>query len=245
MAGESRKRYASYCDSASSNPGRRRFFYGHHSGVWYTVLVNEALTEPQRRILDFIQDCARRSGRPPTVREICARFGFRSTGTARDHLKALRAKGVLEHRPGEARGLHSTRPVYALPLLGVVAAGQPVMSDENFEGFINLTAPFQGQRNGRTFCLQVRGDSMTGDGIFEGDISVVRSQATAVPGDLVVALVDNEATMKRLVERGNRKWLEPANPKYKPIPVTETARIIGRVIGILRSYEGKINIAPV
>ncbi|MBI5683886.1 MAG: transcriptional repressor LexA [Verrucomicrobia bacterium] len=206
--------------------------------------MNEALTDPQRRILDFIHDCVRRSGRPPTVREICAHFGFRSTGTARDHVNALRAKGVLEHRPHETRGLHPARPVHALPLLGVVAAGQPVMSDENVEGFVNLAAPFQGQRNGRTFCLRVRGDSMVGDGIFEGDISVVRSQSTAASGDLVVALVDNEATMKRLVQRAGRKWLEAANPKYKPIPLTETARIIGRVIGILRSYEGKVNVIP-
>lgn len=206
--------------------------------------MSEALTHQQRRILDFIHDCTRRCGRPPTVREICTHFGFRSTGTARDHLRALRAKGALEHRAREARGLHPTRPVHALPLLGVVAAGQPVMSDENIEGFINLSAPFQGQRSGRTFCLRVHGDSMVGDGIFEGDIGVVRSQPTAVSGDLVVALVDNEATMKRLVQRAGHKWLEAANPKYKPIPVTETARVIGRVIGILRSYEGTINIVP-
>jgi repressor LexA len=207
--------------------------------------MKEGLTDPQRRIMDFILDCARRSGRPPTVREICARFNFRSTGTARDHLKALRAKGVLEHRPGEARGLLPARPVHALPLLGVVAAGQPVMSDENMEGFINLTAAFHGQRGGRTFCLRVRGDSMVGEGIFEGDIGVVRAQPTAAPGDLVVALVDNEATLKRLVQRGGRKWLEAANAKYKSIPLTESARILGRVIGILRSYEGKLNVTPV
>ncbi len=118
------------------------------------------------------------------------------------------------------------------------------MSDENIEGFINISAPFQGQRSSRTFCLRVRGDSMVGDGIFEGDIGIVRSQATATSGDLVVALVDNEATMKRLVQRGGRKWLEAANPKYQPIPVTETARVVGRVIGILRSYEGRIDVTP-
>lgn len=206
--------------------------------------MNEPLTGAQRSILEFIHDCARRSGRPPTVREICAHFGFRSTGTARDHLKALRAKGVLEHRPHETRGLHPARPVHSLPLLGVVAAGQPVLSEENMEGYVNLTAPFQGQRHGRTFCLRVRGDSMIGEGIHDGDISVVRFQSTAAPGDLVVALVDNEATMKRLVQRAGRKWLEAANPKYKPIPLPATARIIGRVIGIFRSYEGKINVAP-
>lgn len=206
--------------------------------------MNESLTDPQRRILEFIHDCARRAGRPPTVREVCAHFGFRSTGTARDHINALRAKGVLEHRPHETRGLHPARPVHSLPLLGVVAAGQPVMSDENMEGFVNLTAPFQGQRAGRTFCLRVRGDSMVGEGIFEGDIGIVRSQPTAAPGDLVVALVDNEATMKRLAHRTGRKWLDAANPKYKPIPLTENARIIGRVIGILRSYDGKVNVIP-
>ncbi|MFA6561399.1 MAG: transcriptional repressor LexA [Verrucomicrobiia bacterium] len=206
--------------------------------------MNESLTCQQRRVLDFIHDCARRAGRPPTVREVCAHFGFRSTGTARDHINALRAKGMLEHRPRETRGLHPARPIHALPLLGVVAAGQPVMSDENVEGFINLTAPFHGQRNGRTFCLRVRGDSMVGEGIFEGDIGVVRSQPTATSGDLVVALVDNEATLKRFVQRGGRKWLEAANPKYKPIPLTETAHILGCVIGILRSYEGKIKVIP-
>ncbi|MCX6907386.1 MAG: transcriptional repressor LexA [Verrucomicrobia bacterium] len=206
--------------------------------------MNDALTDPQRRVLEFIHDCARRSGRPPTVREICAHFGFCSTGTARDHITALRAKGVLEHRPGEARGLHPARPVHGLPLLGVVAAGQPVMSDENIEGFVNLAAPFHGQRSGRTFCLRVRGDSMVGEGIFEGDIGVVRAQSTAASGDLVVALVENEATLKRFVQCGGRKWLEAANPKYKRIPVTDTARIVGRVIGILRSYDGKINVVP-
>ncbi|MBM3887975.1 MAG: repressor LexA [Verrucomicrobia bacterium] len=204
--------------------------------------MNATLTAQQRRILDFIHDCIRRSGRPPTVREVCAQFGFRSTGTGRDHLKALRAKGALEHRPGEARGHQPARPVHALPLLGTVAAGQPTMSEENFDGYVNVAAPFTGQRGGRTFCLRVRGDSMEGEGIFEGDIGVVRSQPTATPGDMVVALVNGETTIKRLTARGGRKWLEPANPKYKPIPVTEATRILGRVIGILRSYEGKLNI---
>ncbi|MCX7826273.1 MAG: transcriptional repressor LexA [Verrucomicrobiae bacterium] len=204
--------------------------------------MNAPLTAQQRRILDYIHDCVRRSGRPPTVREICAQFGFRSTGTGRDHLKALRAKGALEHHPREARGHQPTRPVHALPLLGTVAAGQPVMSEENFDGYINVAAPFTGLRGGRTFCLRVRGDSMEGDGILAGDVAVVRCQPTATPGDLVVALAHGEATLKRLTARNGRRWLEPANPKYKPIPVTEATRILGCVIGILRCCEGRFNV---
>lgn len=206
--------------------------------------MQDSLTPPQQKLLTYILDSIRKSGSPPTVREICAKFGYRSTGTARDHLGALEIKGYLRKLPGKSRGLVPSnwskllRAEFLLPIpiLGRVPAGGPLLAEENIEGTLDLSEEFAGQK---TFALKVHGDSMIEAGICEDDLVVVRSQEHAEPDEIVVALVDGEATVKRLERRNNKLWLQPANPRYEPIPVAGDTRVIGKVIGVIRSYERK------
>jgi repressor LexA len=201
------------------------------------------LTAIQRRVLDFVAR-GTAAGRPPTIREIGAAFGWRSTGTVRDHLRALAAKGALRWDHGRARGLVSRIPPNqkretgnrepGIPLLGRVAAGSPLLSEEHIEGYLDIPAALGTGRAG-TFALRVQGDSMADAGILDGDTVVVRKQDAARSGDIVVALVGGEATVKRLRLEARRAFLDPANPAYRPIPVGADARVVGRVIGVWRS----------
>jgi len=205
--------------------------------------VQEPLTSQQQKLLTYISDNIRGSGRPPTVREICAAFGFRSTGTARDHLRALEVKGHLKKLPGKSRGLvpfnwpKILRVEFPpMPILGRVPAGGPLLAEENIEGSIDFSEEFAGQK---TFALKVHGDSMIDAGICEDDLVIVRAQNHAEPGEIVVALVDGEATVKRLARRNDKLWLQPANRRYDPIPVEGDTKVLGKVIGVIRSYERK------
>jgi repressor LexA len=205
--------------------------------------VQESLTPPQQKLLTYILDSIRKSGSPPTVREICRAFSYRSTGTARDHLHALETKGYIRKQPGKSRGLVPSNwskllraQFPPMPILGRVPAGGPLLAEENIEGTLDLSEEFAGQK---TFALKVHGDSMIEAGICEDDLVVVRAQPHAEPGEIVVALVDGESTVKRLERRNGKLWLQPANPRYEPIPVAGDTRILGKVIGVIRSYERK------
>ena len=205
--------------------------------------MQDSLTPPQQKLRTYILDSIREDGCPPTVREICAEFGYRSTGTARDHLSALETKGYLKKQPGKSRGLiprnwpKILRAQFPpMPILGRIAAGGPLLAEENIEGALDLSEEFAGKK---VFALKVHGDSMIEAGICEDDLVVVRGQDHAEAGEIVVALVDGESTVKRLERRNNKLWLQPANPRYEPIPVTGDTRIIGKVIGVIRSYERK------
>lgn len=205
--------------------------------------MQEPLTPPQQKLLTYILDSIRGAGRPPTVREICHAFGYRSTGTARDHLHALEAKGHLKILPGKSRGLvpcnwpNILRAEFPpMPILGRVPAGGPLLAEENIEGTLDLSEEFAGQK---VFALKVHGDSMIDAGICEDDLVVVRAQNHAEPGEIVVALVDGESTVKRLARRNGKLWLQPANHRYEPIPVEGDTKVLGKVIGVIRSYERK------
>jgi len=207
------------------------------------VPVQEDLTSRQQKVLSCILDSIRANGRPPTVREICRVFGYRSTGTVRDHLRALEAKGHLKKLPGKSRGLVPRNwPAILqerfppMPILGRVPAGGPLLAEENIEGTLDLTEEFAGQK---VFALKVHGDSMIDAGIHEDDLVVVRAQNHAEPDDIVVALVDGESTVKRLARRAGKLWLQPANARYQPIPVEGDTKVLGKVIGVIRSYERK------
>ncbi len=208
------------------------------------------LTPLQERVLDHIARAAA-AGRPPTIREIGAAFGWRSTGTVRDHLRALVAKGALRWDHGRARGLVPARsgarisglevPAQSsgardpgIPILGRVAAGRPLLAEENLEGHLDIPGAVAAGRPG-LFALRVQGDSMRDAGILDGDAVVVRKQETARSGEIVVARVGGEATVKRLRHAGRRAFLDPANPAYMPIPVGGETRILGRVIGVWRA----------
>jgi repressor LexA len=203
--------------------------------------MSEPLTSRQQKLLTYILDSIRSGGRPPTIREICRAFGYRSTGTARDHLHALEAKGHLKKLRGKSRGLvprnwpRILRGEFPpMPILGRVPAGGPLLAEENIEGTLDLSEEFAGQK---VFALKVRGDSMIEAGICEDDLVVVRAQDHAEEGEIVVALVDGEATVKRLARRNGKPWLQPANDRYQPIPVEGDTKVLGKVIGVIRSYE--------
>lgn len=205
--------------------------------------MQPSLTPRQQKLLTYILDSIRGSGRPPTVREICRSFGYRSTGTARDHLRALETKGHLKRLPGKSRGLvpHNWPKILRaefppMPILGRVPAGGPLLAEENIEGTVDLTEEFAGQK---VFALKVHGDSMIDAGICEGDLVVVRAQDHAESGDIVVALVDGESTVKHLARRNGKLRLEPANRRYEPIAVAGDTKVLGKVIGVIRSYERK------
>ena len=193
-------------------------------------------------------------GLPPTVREIQQAFGFRAVQTAKAHLDRLVAEGRLDKLKGKARGYSLPGPLVPrpettlVPLLGRVQAGDLNTAIEDCEGYIPIESrgsqalspqpPRLGPRDGVLFALRVRGESMTGAGIMPGDIVIVRSQATANPGDIVVALVGDEATVKTLRLKRNKIILQPENPDFDPIiPEPDECTILGKVIESRRYIE--------
>ncbi|ULQ45993.1 transcriptional repressor LexA [Flagellatimonas centrodinii] len=200
------------------------------------------LTDRQRDILDFIRETLRDRGAPPTRADIMRRFGFRSPTAADDHLKALARKGAIELLPNAARGIRllaDEPPAEAgLAIVGRVAAGQPIMSDAGIERWIPIEPRFFSPR--AHFLLRVHGDSMRDAGIFDGDLLAVHRTPVADSGQIVVARVDDEITVKRLRLRDEFAELLPANPAYAPIRVNLSRQelvIEGRAVGLIRSGD--------
>ena len=197
------------------------------------------LTERQHQVLKFIVEMIEERGLPPTIREIGERFGISSTLGVWRHLQALEKKGFIKRWEGRARGIEpiweQVRKLFHgphhIPLVGRVAAGAPILAVENIEGFLSLEELFPEEGD---FALRIQGDSMKDAGILPGDIVVVRQQPAADIGEIVVALVnEEEATVKRLAQIEGELYLEPANPRYRPIPA-EGAQIVGKVVGVIR-----------
>ncbi|MBC7288207.1 MAG: transcriptional repressor LexA [Armatimonadetes bacterium] len=196
----------------------------------------------RQQILDFIRRTIQEQGFPPTVREICRAVGLRSTSTVHFHLRALERAGLLKREPLLTRAMrpmdmeHSPKQqrVRYVPLVGRVAAGTPVLAEQNVEELIPL--PEGILPAGEAFMLRVRGDSMIGDGIYDGDLVVVQRQDTADDGDLVVALIEDEAVVKRFIRHSETIELRSSNPVYPPIYVRE-ARVLGVVVGLLRRFR--------
>lgn len=194
------------------------------------------LTPKQKRVLDFIEAYTDRQGFAPSQHEIARAFGLRSLGTVQNYLVRLEREGVLTKAWNARRGMRVLRPgkqLSELPLAGIVAAGKPIEAIEN-PGTIEVPSSMVG--DGRNFVLRVHGDSMVGDGILDGDYVVVRKQATAESGQTVVAMLGNEATVKRLYCKGGRVELHPANPAMTPIVVEaeESFHVEGVVVGVIR-----------
>jgi repressor LexA len=196
----------------------------------------ESLTDTQRLVLQYVQDHLTQSHRPPTVREVMRHFKWNSPQSARKHLLALEEKGYLEREDHTARGLKLSEDSsvgVSIPIVGRVAAGLPLLAEENRDG--NLVVDPSMARGGRSlFALVVQGDSMINAHILPGDKLIVHQTTHAAPGEIVVAMVDGEATVKTFRKSGARVWLEPANPKYQPIIVSEDQdfRVIGKVVGV-------------
>lgn len=203
------------------------------------------LTERQRDVLDFIADRVGAVGVAPTLREIAERFGFSSTASAQKHVLHLERKGFLVREKHQKRGLaltdrgrrHALHDVggVGVPLLGAVAAGSPIESLPQDE-WVELPSGMAG--SGDHYALKVRGESMIDEGIHDGDVVIVKRTAEAANGDMVVAMVAGEVTLKRFFRHGtDRIRLQPANPSVPPLVVSAAdVRIQGRVVGLLRRY---------
>ncbi len=187
------------------------------------------------QILDYIRDRID-EGLPPSVREICAALDIKSTSTAHKYLGELRERGLIEKgdRLNRAITLPDDRSV-RVPLVGTVTAGQPILAVEEIEGYIPYRSRSLHSRD--LFALHVRGESMINAGILDGDIVVVRRTPTAENGDIVVALVEDEATVKRFYKEKGHFRLQPENDEMEPI-IVDSVSILGRVISLIREYEG-------
>lgn len=205
------------------------------------------LTEREQRVLDFIVGRTREKGSPPTIREIGEAFQIASTNGVRYYLSALERKGYIARNRRVSRGIelvgglsNALMPdVVQIPVLGRVAAGLPLLATENVEDTLVLDRSIV--RDGTVFALTVQGESMKDAGILSGDKVLVRQQATAEAGEIVVALIDDEATVKRYRPEAGRIVLEAENPAFSPIIVEDDGAvqfsIVGRVIGVVRMYR--------
>ena len=193
------------------------------------------LSHMQQRIYDYIVSCIREQGYPPSVREIGEAVGLKSPSTVHFHLKHLEEAGVIEKGAGKGRAIALTEPEVPedrVPIVGNVAAGSPILAEECIEDYLTFDT---GGRSGEFFALRVRGESMLNAGILPGDLVVVRRQQTCNNGEIVVAMIDDEATVKRFSRQNGRVWLLPENEAYAPIDGTY-AQILGKVSAVVRRY---------
>lgn len=191
------------------------------------------LSKKEKEILEYIIDRAE-SGVPPSVREICAALGYKSTSTAHKYLTLLEEKGYLEKQSGKNRSIKLRGEGFVqVPLLGTVAAGQPILAMEQIEDYIPIKTNYSSKD---LFALRVKGESMVEAGILNGDIIIARQTPSAMDGEIVVALIEDEATVKRFFKEKNRFRLQPENSAMEPI-YTDHVKILGKVISVFRSYE--------
>jgi len=204
------------------------------------------MTQRQREVLTFMRGFTEKHGAPPTVREIAERFRF-TPRAAFDHLRALERKGMLQRRVTDKRasrtlvladrGGERARRERDIPILGKIAAGVPIFAAEQREDLIPVRPEWLAAKGGEVFALRVSGDSMIEAHIADGDLVLVRKQASAAAGDIVAALVDDEATVKRFAVEGGTIVLKPEHPTMKPIvvdPQKAELRILGKVVGLIR-----------
>ncbi|NLT96228.1 MAG: transcriptional repressor LexA [Clostridia bacterium] len=204
------------------------------------------LSKRQLDILNFIKSELRTKGYPPSVREIGDAVGLSSSSTVHGHLSQLEKKGYIRRDPTKPRAIevvgmdnsfdeiYSSRKLINVPIIGQVAAGSPILAEENIEEVLPL--PWELVRSENVFMLHVKGDSMINAGIFDGDLVLVRQQKTARNGEIVVALIENEATVKRFFLEKDCIRLQPENDLLEPI-YTKDAQIIGKVIGVYRQIH--------
>ena len=211
----------------------------------------DQLTDRQKAVLDFISRQIEKRGYPPTLREIGEHMGIRSTNGVNDHLKALEKKGYLEREDLKSRALRPISPLSShhiersamsgqmvdVPILGRVAAGEPILAVEDAEDSVKVDRFFLGA-NREVFALKVKGDSMIEAGIYDGDFIFVKKQLTAHKGDIVVAMIENEATVKYFHPEGDQIVFKPANHRLQPIVVRKrdfkSVNLIGLVVGVYR-----------
>ena len=191
----------------------------------------------QQKILDFIKSEIELKGYPPSVREICQAVGLKSTSTVHAHLNHLEEQGLIRRDSTKPRALEvldgSHQRGRSVPLVGRVTAGQPILAIENIEDYLVLPQSMLGQDD--VFCLRVQGESMIDIGILDGDIVVLRQQDSADNGDIVVAMVDDEATLKRIFYEDGHVRLQPENATMAPI-IVENAAVLGKLVALFRQF---------
>lgn len=200
------------------------------------------ITERQKEILNFISDYQAENSYPPTVREIGDHFGV-SIRAVQDHITALQKKGFITQTQKKSRSIkvlvderQKDQGMYMekVPLIGTIAAGKPLLCEENYEGYVTLTEPFI--RPGKNyFALHVRGQSMINAGILEGDLAIIEQTSTATDGQIVVAVIDDAITLKRYFKEPSRIRLQPENPAFHPI-YCQDVRIVGILTNLVRTY---------
>jgi len=204
----------------------------------------ENLTQRQKQVLDFIAQYIEAYGAPPTLREISSHIGISGTATALHHLKAIEKKGFLIRREGSSRGIVLTgkagksEVLVSLPIIGTVNAGLPQPAVESIEGYCAISTEWV--KGDGCFFLKVRGDSMIEAHILDGDLALIRPQPTAENGEIVVALIDGAATLKRFYHEGDHIRLQPENRQMEPILIHENDAetvIVGKLLKTIRSYD--------
>ena len=197
------------------------------------------ITPKQQQILEYIKESILRKGYPPSVREICEAVGLKSTSSVHSHLEALERNGYIRRDPTKPRTIEiiddcfnlSRRELVNVPMIGTVAAGQPILAEENIENYFPI--PVELLPNQQTFMLRVKGESMINAGILSGDQILVKQQEYARNGEIVVALVGDSATVKRFFKERGHNRLQPENDELEPIIVDEV-KILGVVVGLVR-----------
>lgn len=210
------------------------------------VVAAKDLSPRQRQILSLIRKQIQERGYPPSVRELGEAVGLRSSSTVHAHLTRLEERGYIRRDPTKPRAIEIVHPDYLpgtvpddtiqLPLVGQVTAGEPILAVENIEEYLTFPRSLVGNGGEGTFVLRVKGDSMIEAGIFDGDFVIVKRGETAENGEIVVALIEDEATIKRFYKEESRIRLQPANRSMEPIYVQDV-RIIGKVIGLYRKLN--------
>lgn len=192
-------------------------------------------TTTQRRVLEFLEERIANGEAPPTYREICRRFGYRSPKAAADHVAALEKKGLVTRKKGCARGLRLLRRISGIPLLGRIAAGLPSETSQEVEQRLPIDPRSFGIRErSKAFALRVTGDSMIGRTIFDGDIVLLEQGPTPQNGDIVAALIDNESTLKTFVRKDGKAWLRAENPLYPDLIPALDLKIQGVARAVIR-----------
>ncbi|MGA2865522.1 MAG: transcriptional repressor LexA [Verrucomicrobiota bacterium] len=206
------------------------------------------LTKRQRRVLEFIQDQQDSAGLVPTYREIAAHFGFNSPNAALAHIKALRGKGFLRNQPGRARTFQVVNPnapknrlrprILSVPIFGSIPAGLPSEAAQEEEGCVLIDVETLGIKpTARTFGLKVRGDSMLGKNIVDGDIAIIEHGLAPRPGDVVAALIDGQVTLKTFLVQRGKPYLRAENPRYRNLIPREELQVQGVMVALVRKRK--------
>lgn len=202
--------------------------------------MSESLSSKQREVYEFLKKYSQEKGYPPAVREICEAVGLSSTSTVHGHLKRLEKKGLIKRDATKPRALeivefvNRKKEMIDIPIVGKVTAGEPILAVENIEDTFTIPLNYIKNRND-LFILKVKGESMIDAGILDGDLAIIEKTESVLNGDIVVALIDNSATIKRFFKEKDHIRLQPENKTMSPI-IVKDCRILGKLVGIYRTY---------